>query len=450
MTAQTRSDLFTIEGWDIADRQVIFHFTCSRHGRFSETVWPLPEGSDPVRPLSGAEPLLPLLAAAIGVSYYKAGAAREISVLPPVTQAGQAMIQALYRDGLAEFFVRSGLEFPPQTDFSFSETAPTVTAGRPPAGRAVSAFGGGKDSFVALAILEKAGLSVEPCSLVMSDKVAKAIAATSTRPVTFLRRRLDPHLGEVTRAGAFNGHVPITAINSLVLVLYGFLTGARDAVFANERSADEATIITEDWQANHQYSKSSAFEKLLREAVRSSLSDAPLYYSVLRPFSEIRIARAFTALKTPFSRFTSCNGNFRIAGEAPPRWCGACAKCAFTSLLLAPSLTRDDWAEIFTADFLNSPDLLPFYRELCGLTAAKPWDCVGTISECRATLYRLSHNPLWRDTLAVRTLMPEVLAIESPASLEAAWADGLKLHDRTALPDDVARAAEELTLDDAP
>ncbi|MEM9988444.1 MAG: hypothetical protein AAF723_02910, partial [Pseudomonadota bacterium] len=177
--------------------------------------------------------------------------------------------------------------------------------------------------------------------------------------------------------------------------------------------------------ANHQYSKSSAFEALMRAAIAEADPAAPTLYSVLRPFSELWIGRAFAKLKTPFSRFTSCNRNFRLAGDATKRWCGECAKCAFTSLILAPFITEGEAMQIFGKNFLNRPALQPLYQELCGLTDHKPWDCVGTITECRLALWRASQRPEWADSLAVKTLLPQVKSLHTEEELHTLWAEAL-------------------------
>ena len=429
----TRADRFAIGDWSVRDGALVFGFDCDRYGRFEERVW-FPGAPVPDRPNPALRRLVTLLHVALGVSAYKAAAARTLA-LPPLAPAGRAMAERLYTGGLAEFFVRAGLGYPPGTAFEGAAPAPTGDA-PPPAvspvtpGTALVAFGGGKDSYVARAVALAAGDDVTLCSVVMSDAVAGAIAATAPEPVTMLRRALDPKLLAI-RDG-FGGHVPITAINALVLALYARLTGRTRVVFANERSADEPTMAVDGVVANHQDSKSSGFEALLAAAVAEADPGAPVPFSALRAYAEVWIARAFAGLKdtdaAPLPRFTSCNRNFRLAGDADRRWCGACAKCAFTSLLLSPHLTEAEHLEAFGARFLDAPALQPFFAQLAGLTAHKPWDCVGTIAECRATLWRLGRHSVWADSLAVRTLLPRVMAVTDEAALAATWADGLRPH----------------------
>ena len=425
MTSQAdppaRGARFALTGWRIENGRAVFGFEDDARA-YEEAVW-FEDTAIPDVPGQGLSRLLDLLHVALGVSTYKVMAARTIT-LPAMTPLGQAFARRLYTEGLAEFFVRAGLAYPPGTDIRF---AGTLEAGSPleegRGGATLVAFGGGKDSYVARAIVEVTGETAQLASVVMADTVRDVLTATAPAPVTFLRRSLDPGM---LSAEGFAGHVPITAINTMVLTLYAALTGARGVVFANERSADEPTLDAGGVVANHQDSKGSAMEALMARAVAETGAAAPAPFSVLRPYAELWIARAFARLgPEPRRRFTSCNRNFRLAGDAARRWCGACAKCAFTSLVMTPFLTKDEHGEAFGGMFLEAEALQPFFAQLLGLTDAKPWDCVGTIDECRAALWRLSEQPAWSSSEAVRRHLPEVLRHTDERALAAAWRDAL-------------------------
>ncbi len=92
-----------------------------------------------------------------------------------------------------------------------------------------------------------------------------------------VRRRLDPGLAGLNASGALNGHVPITAIISLIAVVGSFLYGYDSIAMAVERSASEETVLVDGVPVNHQYSKSLEFERLLRRPHRRvRRSRAPL------------------------------------------------------------------------------------------------------------------------------------------------------------------------------
>ncbi|MEM9838329.1 MAG: hypothetical protein AAF830_04145 [Pseudomonadota bacterium] len=435
-TPRTRGDSFAFGAVTHEGTKAHFAFECSRYGSFVETV-------DFGAPGEVSSELLTLLHVALGVSTYKAAAAHHIT-WPTLSPAGRVMAEALYTDGLAEFFVRSDLPYPPKTTFAGDvlALAPSdrdLSVGGTP----LVAFGGGKDSYVAGAIAERA-LGTKPtyASVILSDAVGDVLTKTAPYPPLLIKRALDPKL--LALKDGFSGHVPITAINILVLTIAGMLRGSGPILFANERSADEPTMVVYGVPANHQYSKSSEFEGLVRAAVAEVAPEAPPTYSVLRPFSELWIAQRFSALKEPFGRFTSCNRNFRLAGDAASRWCGACAKCAFTSLILSPFLTKNEAVQAFGGIFLDREPLQEFYRELCGLSDQKPWDCVGTIDECRAALYLLHQHADWKDTEVVHRLYPEVLAVASEEQLRQKIESALAPTARGALPENLYQAALEL------
>ncbi|WOI52550.1 hypothetical protein [Parvularcula sp. LCG005] len=444
---QVRSSRFTFTSWQVLDGQasVAFSFHCDQFGDFTETVsWPVAPEELAQYFEGGGRAIGDLLWVALGVSYYKAGAARHID-LPPLPAAGRAMAEALYTEGLAEFFVRAELPYPADIEFSGPVTDDTLRRpDRVEPGAALVAFGGGKDSYVARAILQQAGEDMRLVSATLSGAVQSVLRATAPDEITFIERALDASLAGASAAG-FNGHVPITAINMLLLSVLGAIKGYPQVVFANERSADEPTMKMGTVVANHQFSKSGPFETHLRQAMLAADPDTPRPYSILRPYSEAWIGRAFARLKAAHPKFTSCNRNFRLAGDAEKRWCGRCAKCAFTSLILAPYLNRQEAKVAFGAAFLDAPELLSFYEELCGLTDHKPWDCVGTIDECRASLWRASQSADWQDSLAVTQLLPKVSRILNDEELESIWLRALEPDDGTLVPATYLRAGEDLS-----
>src|SRR5690606_34707270 len=103
---------------------------------------------------------------------------------------------------------------------------------------------------------------------------------------------LDPEMIALNdRPGYYNGHVPSTAINSMIAALAALLYGYSSIVLSNERSASEGNIEFDGREANHQYSKSLDFERAIRDTLASATGGALDYFSLLRPYSEARIAR---------------------------------------------------------------------------------------------------------------------------------------------------------------
>src|SRR5438477_374776 len=161
-------------------------------------------------------------------------------------------------------------------------------------------------------------------------------AAVAGLPRLIARRRLDPALPALNRAGALNGHVPITAIVSCVALLTAALRGFDAVAMANERSASSGNIDWQGVEVNHQFSKGLRAERLLQAAL-AEIGAGVQSFSVLRPASELAIARAFAGMAPYHRAFTSCNAIFRTdPALRASSWCCDCPKCRFVFLALAP------------------------------------------------------------------------------------------------------------------
>ncbi|MGD9265354.1 MAG: endonuclease domain-containing protein [Lysobacterales bacterium] len=349
---------------------------------------------------------LELLHLMAGVSYFKAGLATRIELgQDKVTPQLAEFLQELYEQGLAEFAYVNQLDLDGVIDFRANADDPPGDMEVDLPERALVAMGGGKDSLVCLQLLRDAGIEVQPVCVGGSELIGHTVKAARL-PLIRIGRQLSGVLNEMNADGAWNGHVPVTAINSAILVCAALLYGYRYVVFANESSANEATLIDERGrEVNHQYSKSLAFEKALRAALERSVSSGVEYFSLLRPYGETAIAKRFANMDEFHPVFSSCNRNFhqhgtRIAG----RWCQDCPKCRFTALALAPFMTPAQLLAIQGADLLNAPGQLPGFKSLCGIGEHKPFECVGRISECRTLFKHLSQLDAWKGKRIVATL----------------------------------------------
>jgi hypothetical protein len=277
------------------------------------------------------------------------------------------------------------------------------------------AMGGGKDSLVALDMLRAAGVEALPACVGGSALIQDTVALMGL-PLLRIGRVLAPELAEMNRAGAWNGHVPVTAINSAILLCAALLYGYRSIVFANERSADEATINAADGrEINHQYSKSSAFESSFRAVVGRHIAPDIEYFSVLRPFSELGIVQYFSRLEALHPVYSSCNRNFHLDGpRVSDRWCRDCPKCRFAALSLALYLAPAQVAAIQGGDLLDDPAQETGFRALCRLGQDKPFECVGEAGESRAAMQALARQPDWCGHAVVRALQSDLTRVEVP------------------------------------
>jgi hypothetical protein len=355
---------------------------------------------------------LELLHLIAGISYYKAGLAEQIELLESSPDKALAdFLNELYLQGLGEFAYINKLDL---SALSLFETAgndsrEALDVDLPE--RALVAMGGGKDSLVCLQMIRDAGIEAQPACVGGSVLIGETAKAAGL-PLLRMQRKLAPELAEMNRDGAWNGHVPVTAINSAILLCAGILYGYRYIVFANESSANEATLKDDQGnEINHQYSKSIAFEKDFREVVNQRVSAGIEYFSLLRPFSELAITRRFANMTGFHPVFSSCNRNFHLDGsQIEGRWCQDCPKCRFAALALAPFLSPQQLLAIQGADLLDRSDQLKGFKELCGLGEHKPFECVGSIAESRAAMKFLSKEPAWQDKTIIRLLreFPEI------------------------------------------
>jgi hypothetical protein len=362
---------------------------------------------------------LKLLHGIAGVSYYKAGLSPAIS-LPKDDPGGLAeFLAGLYVHGLAEFGYVNGLDVAARVHISSAGPALPTPAELQPLvlpDRALVAMGGGKDSLVGLDMLRESGLEVRPACVGDSELIRDTVRVSGL-PLLQVRRELAPELAEMNRAGAWNGHVPVTAINSAILLCAALLYGYRYVVFANERSADEATLKTADGhEVNHQYSKSSAFESSFRAIIGGTVGSGIEYFSVLRPFSELGIVQRFSRMAAFHPVFSSCNRNFHLDGpRVSGRWCRDCPKCRFAALSLALFLSPGEVTAIQGGNLLDDPSQEAGFRALCGLGRDKPFECVGEAGESRAALRALGRKPSWRNHAVVRALQQELAGLEVPS-----------------------------------
>ena len=248
---------------------------------------------------------------------------------------GGRLLEALYSEGLGELAYTNALPELPRPRFPREPSTRARTVEPVSPRRVLVPVGGGKDSAVALEIVRRAGCELALFSIGDAPPIARTVAVAGL-PHLIVTRHLDPALPALNRAGALNGHVPITAIVSCVALLTAALRGFDTVAMANERSASAGNLSWEGIEVNHQFSKGLRAERLLAAAAREVGAPVQIF-SVLRPASELAIARAFARMERYHEAFTSCNAIFRLdPALRAASWCCECPKCRFVFLVLAP------------------------------------------------------------------------------------------------------------------
>ena len=365
---------------------------------------------------------LRLLHLIAGVSYFKAAAPPEIAIDDaPLDPETAALLTSIYENGLGEFAYNNGLQLRGKIRFPVAADA---GAGDAPAlglaQRALVAIGGGKDSLVSIESLRDAG-AAQTVAWIGGSQLIAACAAKTGLATLNIERKLAPRLFELNREGALNGHIPVTAVNSAILVLAALLTGHDQVVFSNERSASYGSVIPGTGEVNHQWSKGWDFERSFGDYVERRIAADLRYYSLLRPLSELAVAQRFARIDGYDSVFSSCNRNFHILGEKPgSRWCGQCPKCRFVFLALAPFMPKPRLLAIFGRNLLDEPAQAAGFDALLEFRDHKPFECVGEGVESRAALHALTRRPEWREDALVRRFADEVLPHLDAGALDLA------------------------------
>jgi UDP-N-acetyl-alpha-D-muramoyl-L-alanyl-L-glutamate epimerase len=348
-----------------------------------------------------------------GVSYYKAGAPATIDLGDVGLRPGErALMHDYYLHGLGEFAYRNAIELDV-----------TIVGGReicdanpyePIAGCPLVPFGGGKDSLVTVESIRRTTES--PSLFIVNHRGSRfetieGAAAATGLPIVRAERQLDPKVLRSDELGYLNGHVPVTGIISSIAVLAAVAHGHDAVVMSNERSASSGNVDVDGRIVNHQWSKGIDFENGFRRLLASSFVNPPEYFSLLRPWTELAIARAFAGLPEYHLVFHSCNRAMHAERERRlSTWCGRCDKCCFVDLILSPFLSADELGGVFQGrEPLTSPDLLEQFRTLLGLTDDfKPFECVGEVDECRTAAVLASDRRDRRGSVVLGALVDEL------------------------------------------
>ncbi len=382
-----RYDTFVYHGYEIGDEGFSFHFSIGEYEFRPAWKWGslrIPENFD--------RETLGRIVFSIGmaelVSYWKCACPPKVIVkCGALDEWSIGWWKKLYFSGLGEFFYRNGID----TDFdSFMTILPENTSPAPIsdpfAGKRSGCLipvGGGKDSIVTLELLKDRRES-NCCYIINPRKTTLDCAHTAgygDESIIGLKRSIHPELLARNADGWLNGHTPFSAIVAFSAYLAAFVTGKRYIVLSNESSANEGNVSGTG--VNHQYSKSTEFERDFREYCGRIFTVPPEYFSLLRPWSEWQIAKKFVTYPQYLTVFRSCN-----LGSKTDSWCGKCAKCLYVYIMLAAFLDDDKLQMIFGADMLDDGQFDGLFNGLVYADFDKPFECVGTRDEIRLALYR--------------------------------------------------------------
>lgn len=401
-----------------------FAFVGGDNETFTERVaFTPPESADAVD-WPRIDSLLALLGGVLGTSYYKAAApSRFVIEAAGITPAAASYLASVISNGLAEFAYRAELPgfLEPQLDVvSPAEEWASAVA---PSGEPLVPIGGGKDSVISVESLAATGFA--PVQFAVNpNAIIRRVAEASGHPLVTAKRTLDRRLIELNADGALNGHVPVTAMNSLISIVQSQLLGLGPVAMSNESSASDPTLQWNGRPVNHQWSKSLEAERALIAVLEPQAGLVDAYFSLLRPFSELRIARGFALTSKYDASIVSCNRAFRL-GAAHVGWCGDCDKCRFVFLAFSPFMSSERLSGILGKNMFADASQVPGYRALLGLDAHKPFECVGEEAECSVAMSLASRLGQWADTPVVAAMLAEIPTLRDgdPALEREVFAD---------------------------
>lgn len=314
------------------------------------------------------------------VSYWKSSCAPQMLVkCGELSDDDCLWWKKLYFNGLGEFFYRNSIEttlddFVNITCVSASEKGEAYPFNS--SGKNIIPVGGGKDSNVTMNLL-RAEHEKNICFTV-NNQGARTESAQAAgyfeKDIIKTFRTIDKELLHLNSEGFLNGHTPFSAIVAFLSLYCAYLIGAQNIVLSNESSANESNI--DGTQINHQYSKSYEFECDFNNYVKKHFDVDIKYFSILRGFNELQIAKYFASCKQFHKVFKSCN-----VGSKNNVWCTACAKCLFVYIILSPFLSTDELAAIFGCNILEKAELENDFKGLVGISSVKPFECIGTVNE---------------------------------------------------------------------
>jgi len=195
---------------------------------FRETVSFTPVRADRDVDWPRVEGLVAILGAVIGLSYYKAAAPnRYVISQPGITEAGLSYLTTVLSKGLAEFAFRNkfpGLLAPEILVTGGVSPEFPAESHVTPDGDPLVPIGGGKDSVVTVELL--AAARMHPVQFAVNpNQVILRVGRVKGHPVIPAQREIDERLLELNAEGALNGHVPVTAINSLISLVQARIIG---------------------------------------------------------------------------------------------------------------------------------------------------------------------------------------------------------------------------------
>ena len=384
-----------------------FYFSLDKEIFCEKLVFQLPFKAEKIK-LAKLEKALFFAHLALSISYWKIKAPPLITVKSGFLKKIEInFFQQAFTKGLGEFFYENNINFKGLINFKnfYSSSREAKKNHHPFKEKIIKenfikkkstlknisnkknllCLGGGKDSLVGSEILRQKKIDFIP--LIFAENfLAITQAKKMNLPMILIKRNLDKKIFSYNKSKKyFNGHVPFSFILAFCSNIAANLMNAKNIIVSNEHSANFGNINFCGQKINHQWSKSYRAEKMMNKVLHKNFSIN--YFSLLRPFWEIKIVEMFVKQKKYLYDFASCNQNFKQNKKTTKSLhCGHCPKCVFVFSLLAAFVKREKLKQIFKQNLFEKQNLLLLFQRLWGEKDFKPFECVGEKSEVKAAL----------------------------------------------------------------
>src|SRR3989344_5466371 len=351
----------------------------------------------------------------LGISYWKTYCPSKIVIKTKQLTKEQAEFwNTVYTKGLGEFFYKNKIDYRGLVNFPYEETSHVEPTSFPRKNRSLAGIGGGKDSVVVAELLKEndGDFSTFIIENRKHNEVAANVANLVGKNLITIKRQIDPQFFIFNeKPGVYKGHIPISAVYAFIGILLADSYDYSYVIVGNELSASSGNTDYLGEVINHQWSKSLEFENSFREYTKKFITSDVTYFSILRPFFEIKIMELFSKYAQYFPIFSSCNRINKIVKTSTFRshWCCECPKCAFVFLTLSAFISKEKVVQIFGENLLNKESLIKTYRELLGITGIKPFECVGTPNEVMVALYLTHKKSEFEEDVAMKMFLTEVM-----------------------------------------
>lgn len=299
--------------------------------------------------------------------------------------------------------------------------------------------GGGKDTLVALKLLDRAGIPYSGLSYSHSiygqsefqHELVESLVSKTGCPKTHRLYMFDDFMDspicqlrpDLACKTLFAAETPSSIFASLPYALtYGYTSFS----LGHEKSADKGQLIWNGEEINHQWGKSFEAESLLNNYIQETLLNNFDFCSLLKPIHDVLI---FNLLRwdldiLPFAH--SCN--------IQKPWCMKCAKCFYVWVNYMAYLPTDLVNSIFQTNLFDIPENKVTLEHFLGLHEHLPFECIGHQNEMIIALELCYLKGLKGDGLSFfKSTMPNV-------NLQELSTDYVKHHmDKANLPEYISQ-----------